>query len=127
MTLRVSERSPGRVVFAVVADTTLARWMDLRRATFDWRSGDLKLTLGYRRTFDPGWYFGPLQHYAVSEAAGYLATTFTCMNDPTLIRGVALFVPMAAVWIAAAVRRPGEREIAAMILATASICSPSRS
>lgn len=77
MTLRVSERSPGRVVFAVVADTTLARWMDLRRATFDWRSGDLKLTLGYRRTFDPGWYFGPLQHYAVSEAAGYLATTFT--------------------------------------------------
>ncbi|MBT2232404.1 isoprenylcysteine carboxylmethyltransferase family protein [Nonomuraea sp. NEAU-A123] len=41
------------------------------------------------------------------------------MNDPTLIRGVALFGPMAAVWIAAAVRRPGERDIAAMILATA--------
>ncbi|MEU7856058.1 hypothetical protein [Nonomuraea sp. NPDC049141] len=77
MTLRVSERSPGRVVFAVVADTTVARWMDLRRATFDWRGGELKLTLGYRRTFDPGWYFGPLQRYAVSEAAGYLAKTFT--------------------------------------------------
>jgi len=77
MTLRVSERSPGRVVFAVVEDTTLARWMDLRRATFDWRSGELKLTLGYRRTFDPGWYFGPLQRYAVSEAAGYLVKTFT--------------------------------------------------
>ncbi|MEU8148214.1 hypothetical protein [Nonomuraea sp. NPDC048901] len=76
MTLRVSERLPGRVVFAVVADTTLARWLDLRRATFDWRSGRLTVTLAYRRTFDPGWYFGPLQSYALSEAAGYLVKTF---------------------------------------------------
>ncbi|MEV6157622.1 hypothetical protein AB0L53_45525 [Nonomuraea sp. NPDC052129] len=76
MTLRVSERMPGRVVFAVVADTTLARWLDLRRATFDWRSGRLTVTLAYRRTFDPGWYFGPLQSYALSEAAGYLVKTF---------------------------------------------------
>ncbi|MEW9528078.1 isoprenylcysteine carboxylmethyltransferase family protein [Microbispora sp. NPDC049125] len=36
-----------------------------------------------------------------------------------LIRGVALFAPLAAVWVAAAVRRPAEREVAAMILATA--------
>ncbi|MEV0350073.1 hypothetical protein AB0H88_30210 [Nonomuraea sp. NPDC050680] len=77
MTLRVSERLPGRVVFAVVEDTTLARWLDLRRATFDWRSGHLTVTLAYRRTFDPGWYFGPLQSYALSEAAGYLVKTFT--------------------------------------------------
>ncbi|MEV6157621.1 isoprenylcysteine carboxylmethyltransferase family protein [Nonomuraea sp. NPDC052129] len=41
------------------------------------------------------------------------------MSDPALIRGAALFVPMAAVWIAAAVRRPGERDLAAIILATA--------
>ncbi|GAA3533390.1 hypothetical protein GCM10022419_010790 [Nonomuraea rosea] len=40
------------------------------------------------------------------------------MNDPALIRNVALFVPMAAVWIAAALRRPGQRDIAAMIVAT---------
>ncbi|MEU7745767.1 hypothetical protein [Nonomuraea sp. NPDC049158] len=76
MTLRVSERMPGRVVFAVVEDTTVARWLDLRRATFDWRSGRLTVALAYRRTFDPGWYFGPLQSYAVSEAAGYLVKTF---------------------------------------------------
>ncbi|WP_433518966.1 hypothetical protein ACQP2T_27700 [Nonomuraea sp. CA-143628] len=76
MILRVSERMPGRVVFAVVEDTTLARWLDLRRATFDWRSGRLTVTLAYRRTFDPGWYFGPLQSYALSEAAGYLVKTF---------------------------------------------------
>ncbi|GLW09105.1 hypothetical protein Misp01_42340 [Microtetraspora sp. NBRC 13810] len=76
MTLRVSERSPGRVVFAVVEDTTLARWLDLRQAVFDWRGGRLEVTLGYRRTFDPGWYFGPLQRYAAAEAAGYLGRTF---------------------------------------------------
>ncbi|GAA3533384.1 hypothetical protein GCM10022419_010780 [Nonomuraea rosea] len=77
MTLRVSERAPGHVVFAVVADTTVARWMDLRQATFDWTADRLTVTIAYRRTFDPGWYFGPLQRYAVSEAAGYLAGTFT--------------------------------------------------
>jgi hypothetical protein len=41
------------------------------------------------------------------------------MNDPALIRSVALFVPTAAVWIAVALRRPGQRDIAAMIVATA--------
>ncbi|MFC4113200.1 hypothetical protein [Nonomuraea zeae] len=77
MTLRVSERAPGHAVFAVVEDTTVARWMDLRQATFDWSAERLTVTISYRRTFDPGWYFGPLQQYAVSEAAGYLARTFT--------------------------------------------------
>jgi hypothetical protein len=76
MTLRVSERSPGHAGFAVVQDTTLARWLDLRGARFDWRDDRLTVTISYRRTFDPGWYFGPLQRYAVSEAADYLAGTF---------------------------------------------------
>lgn len=76
MTLRVKERAPGRVTFSVVRDTTLARWLDLREAEFAWRDGTLGVTLRYRRTFDPGWYFGPLQRYALGEAAGYLAGTF---------------------------------------------------
>jgi len=41
------------------------------------------------------------------------------MNDPALIRAVALFAPLAAVWIAAAIRRPGQRDIAATIVAVA--------
>ncbi|MGW0808012.1 methyltransferase family protein [Nonomuraea sp. NPDC002799] len=41
------------------------------------------------------------------------------MTDPALIRGVTLFVPTAAVWIAATARRPGQRDIAAMIVAVA--------
>ncbi|GAA3148659.1 hypothetical protein GCM10010466_44510 [Planomonospora alba] len=77
MTLQVTRRSPGRVTFAVVRDTTLARWMDLREAEFAWSGDRLTVTLRYRRTFDPGWYFGPLQRYAAGEAAGYLAETFT--------------------------------------------------
>ncbi|MFC4060389.1 hypothetical protein ACFOWE_18960 [Planomonospora corallina] len=76
MTLKVTGRGPGRVAFAVVRDTTLARWMDLREAEFAWSGDRLTVTLRYRRTFDPGWYFGPLQRYAAGEAAGYLAETF---------------------------------------------------
>jgi hypothetical protein len=77
MTLRVVERTPGRVVFDVVRDTTLARWLDLRRAEFSWDGTHLVVSLRYHRTFDPGWYFGPLQRFAAGEAAGYLAETFT--------------------------------------------------
>ncbi|GAA2852293.1 hypothetical protein GCM10010517_09960 [Streptosporangium fragile] len=40
------------------------------------------------------------------------------MGDPALVRGLALMVPVAGVAVAAAWRRPGEREIAAAILAT---------
>lgn len=75
--LHVVESVPGRVVFDVVADTTLARWMDLRRSVVTWRPvGDgrteVRWSLEYRRTFDPAWYFGPLQRYAAEEAAGHL-------------------------------------------------------
>ncbi|XVQ88549.1 hypothetical protein ACQP2K_14365 [Microbispora siamensis] len=77
MTLRVAERAPGRAVFRAERDTTLARWMDLREAEFRWRGRRLEVTFRYRRTFDPGWYFGPLQRYAATQAAGYLAATFT--------------------------------------------------
>ncbi|NUW29998.1 hypothetical protein HTZ77_00915 [Nonomuraea sp. SMC257] len=76
MTLRVKERGPGVVVFDVVADTTLARWLDLEQARFAWTRSDLTVSLRYRRTFDPAWYFGPIQRYGLGEAAGYLAETF---------------------------------------------------
>lgn len=33
--------------------------------------------LAYRRTFDPGWYFGPLQSYGMEQPAAFLADTFT--------------------------------------------------
>ena len=70
----------GRVVFDVTEDTTLARWLDLRTATATWeREGDatrLTWDFDYTRTYDPSWYFGPIQSYATDLAAAYLADTF---------------------------------------------------
>ncbi|WP_051713010.1 hypothetical protein [Spirillospora albida] len=77
MELRVVRREPGRVVFAVTRDTTLARWLEFEEAEFAWRGARLSVTLRYTRTFDPSWYFGPVQRYAMGEAAAYLADTFT--------------------------------------------------
>jgi hypothetical protein len=77
MQLRVLRRETGRVVFAITADTTLARWLDLKEAEFSWQGTRLSVTLRYARTFDPAWYFGPIQRYAMHEAAVYLAETFT--------------------------------------------------
>lgn len=85
MTLRVagSEVSDdgGHLRLDVTADTTLARWMDLRAADVTWAAagpGRTRITwdLEYRRTFDPSWYFGPLQHYTTGLAAGYLIDAF---------------------------------------------------
>jgi hypothetical protein len=89
MRLRVvaSEVRPdgGRVVFEVVEDSTLARWMDLRTAEVTWY-GDTATTanwsLGYRRTFDPSWYFGPVQHHVTALASEYLLDTFGDATRP---------------------------------------------
>lgn len=84
MTLRVAESETsddgGRVVFDVVDDSTLARWMELRTAEVSWgpEGEGTRVTwrLDYRRTFDPSWYFGPVQRFATDLAAGYLLDTF---------------------------------------------------
>lgn len=75
-----SDADGGRVVFDVVRDTTFANWMDMRRAEAVWsREGDgtrLTWTIEYERTYEPSWYFGPVQSYTTDLAADYLATTF---------------------------------------------------
>ncbi|MEO3783899.1 hypothetical protein ABGB12_11235 [Actinocorallia sp. B10E7] len=82
MDLTVVRREPGLAVFAITRDTTLARWLDLTEAEFHWRGTRLSVTLRYRRTFDPAWYFGPVQRYGMREAAAYLAETFTGSATP---------------------------------------------
>ncbi|MFI0444248.1 hypothetical protein [Actinomadura sp. 6N118] len=77
MELKVVRRETGRVVFAITKDTTLARWLELKEAEFSWNKARLSVTLRYSRTFDPSWYFGPIQQHAMREAAAYLAETFT--------------------------------------------------
>jgi hypothetical protein len=70
------------VVFGITRDTTLARWLQFTEAEFRWQGSRLTVTLRYRRTFDPAWYFGPVQRYGMREAAAYLAETFTGRAEP---------------------------------------------
>lgn len=84
MALRIVESEVrddgGRVVFEVVEDTAFATWMDMHSAEARWREegGETRLSwsIDYERTYEPSWYFGPLQSYATDLAAEYLATTF---------------------------------------------------
>lgn len=84
MELRIAESEidpdGGRVVFEVTEDTAFVRWMDMRSAEAVWeREGDatrMTWSIDYKRTYDPSWYFGPVQAYATDLAAGYLAETF---------------------------------------------------
>ena len=50
------------------------------RAEAVWRAeGDatrLAWSIDYERTYEPSWYFGPIQSYATDLAAEYLAATF---------------------------------------------------
>ncbi|MDR7384259.1 SRPBCC family protein [Promicromonospora iranensis] len=85
MSLRVAQSqvsaTGGHLRLDVTSDTTLARWMDLHAADVTWEAagaGRTRVTwaLEYTRTFDPSWYFGPIQHYASGLASEYLIETF---------------------------------------------------
>jgi hypothetical protein len=82
MDLTVIRHAPGLVVFTITLDSTLARWLQFTEAEFRWQGTRLTVTLRYRRTFDPAWYFGPVQRYGMREAAAYLAETFTQSAAP---------------------------------------------
>jgi hypothetical protein len=81
LVLRVVERAPGRVVFAVELDATpVAGWMALRQAVVTWSpSGSGATTVRWELEFDrllsPAFYFAPLERYAAGLAAGYLIRT----------------------------------------------------
>lgn len=74
----VVERGPGHVRFAPVQDdSAVAKWLDWISSEVRWsvRSDgmtEVTWSLGYRRKLDPVWYFGPMQRYAASLAAGVL-------------------------------------------------------
>jgi hypothetical protein len=81
MTLVVASSTENGVRFTVEDDTALDRWMSFDAADVSWRATpdgrtEVTWTLHYRRTFDPGWYFGPVQKYGMTEAAEYLARAF---------------------------------------------------
>jgi hypothetical protein len=82
MRLRITQSGPAQLQFDVVQDTATARWLRWQTSQVSWRATSTGVTevtwrLGYQRTFDPGWYFGPLQRYGMQQATGYLLDTFT--------------------------------------------------
>jgi hypothetical protein len=76
----VTESSAERVVFRAVSDTSkIAHWLSWESAIVEWTPIDqshtrVRWTLNYRRELDPAWYFGPWEHYAVTQAAKFLVT-----------------------------------------------------
>jgi hypothetical protein len=90
MSLRVAQSqvsdAGGHLRLDVVSDTTLARWLDLHAADVTWEAagpGRTRVTwsLEYTRTFDPSWYFGPIQHYTAGLASEYLIETFAATAE----------------------------------------------
>jgi hypothetical protein len=77
LVMEVRASSPGRVVFAPVADGSyVVHWLSWRSAEVRWRAvpggTEVRWTLRYRRRLDPAFYFAPLERYGVGVAAGYL-------------------------------------------------------
>jgi hypothetical protein len=81
LTLRVSERTPGRVVFRAVEDgSKVAHWLAWRASEVEFREvspgeTEVRWTIRYDRLLDPAWYFGPWERYATRRAAAYLIET----------------------------------------------------
>jgi hypothetical protein len=76
--IEVAESSPGRVLFRMNGDSShIAHWLTWESADVSWHEEGpgrtrVRWTIGYRRSLDPAWYFGPWEHYAVRLAGGYL-------------------------------------------------------
>ncbi|MEA2642451.1 MAG: hypothetical protein QOF51_3845 [Chloroflexota bacterium] len=74
----VAERSPGYVRFHALSDNTkISEWLAWQDAEVRWQatpggSTAIQWTLHFERRLSPGWYFGPLESYGATEAAGYL-------------------------------------------------------
>ena len=78
--MEITHSSPGRVVFAIVSDTTpLANWMDIQESEVLWTEGsngtEVSWTMRWERKVHPGVYFGPAQQFGMNQAAEYLLET----------------------------------------------------
>ncbi|MEL6343773.1 MAG: hypothetical protein AAFV53_11620 [Myxococcota bacterium] len=83
--LEVWSRSPERVVFGAVSDTShVAHWLTWRSAEVEWQPVDaertrVRWTFRYDRDLDPMLWFKPMERYAVWLTAEYL---LDCLLPP---------------------------------------------
>jgi hypothetical protein len=76
--LQLEESRPDSVRWRVIADGShMTHFLMWREAAIRWEPAEdgatkVTCTLRYDRGLDPAWYFGPLERYAATLAAGYL-------------------------------------------------------
>ncbi len=76
--LEIGDVGDRHVTTRILHDTSyIASYLRLRGTRIeltpiDARTTRVELTAEFDRLLDPGWYFGPLQRYAVSEMAEFL-------------------------------------------------------
>src|SRR5262249_39723923 len=81
LVLRITLRSPGRVLFKAESDTSMiSHWLAWQEAEVNWSAVGPSATrvrwkLRYTRLLDPSWSFGPWERYAARLVAGYLIDT----------------------------------------------------
>jgi len=78
MTLDVTHVGDSYVRFAMAEDTTMiGQWLTMDDAVITWEPTDdgrlqVNWTTTHTRRMHPGWYFDPLQNYAMNAAVDYL-------------------------------------------------------
>ena len=81
MKLRIAEVGDTEIRTEIIENTSyLASYMSIGGTRVQFKALDpnrteVTLTLYYKRTLDPAWYFGNLQHFAMTKSAAYLIET----------------------------------------------------
>ncbi len=76
--IRVKERGEGYVVFDFPGDEShIAHWLEWIESRVQWKplgngQTEIQWSIRYKRLLDPAWYFGPMEHYAMTLVAEYL-------------------------------------------------------
>jgi hypothetical protein len=78
LTLELVESAPGIARWEAIGDEShMTHYLAWRGSTVRWtpvsaRETRVEWTVRYKRSLDPAWYFGPIERFAVTLAAGYL-------------------------------------------------------
>ena len=77
MALRIDSVSEDQITTSIIKNTSyLSTYLKINGSEINFTpladgQTHVSLTMNYERLLDPAWYFGPLQHYAVSDMCDY--------------------------------------------------------
>jgi hypothetical protein len=81
LVLALDDHGPGQIRWRALSDSShMTHFLFWREIVVTWEpvtanTTRVTWTMRYDRGLDPAWYFGPMEHYAVGLAAGYLIDT----------------------------------------------------